>query len=90
MSSSQLTAAIARAGSTKPVSRTRDSGQRTAATIEAQVVTDTIAMPPPRGVTRVWLDREFGTSNTPWLVAQPISQAVATEAAAAATRNQAA
>jgi hypothetical protein len=49
-----------------------------------------VEIPPPRGVARVWLDRSLGRSRTPRALVQPTSHSVATDAAAAATRNQAA
>ena len=88
-SSSQLTAAIARAGIRNATSGSLVSGQRTAARITAQAVTATIEIPPPRGVARVWLDRSLGRSMTPRALVQPMSHSVATDAVAAATRNQA-
>ena len=88
-SSSQLTAAIPSAGTSSATSDTLEFGQSIAARSTAQAMTATIAIPPPRGVTRVWLDRSLGRSRTPRALVQPISHSVATEATAAATRNQA-
>ena len=60
MSSRQLIAATANAGSSSIASCGPLLGSRIAMIIAAIVVTATIARPPPRGVGRAWLLRELG------------------------------
>ena len=88
-SSSQLTAAIARAGTMAPLMRSSSSGLTSPITTATATTTMTIDRPPPRGVLRVWLLRAFGASMMPRATVHSISPRVNNAAATREARHHA-
>ena len=89
-SSSQLTPATASDGSRTAARRDTASGRKAAAMPAATATTATMASPPPRGVSRVWLLRALGASTMPWRRAQSTIRRVSSAEPAHAATHQAA